>query len=40
MNAVSLFTFQTPGHDITEPREPGEDYKAGGPFTSMVEYLG
>jgi hypothetical protein len=41
MNAVTLFTVQTPGHDITVRHGPGEDYTdANGPFCRIAEYLG
>jgi hypothetical protein len=41
MDGVTLYTFQTQGHDITERHEPGEDYTDPfGPFHLIAEYLG
>jgi hypothetical protein len=41
MNAVTLYTFQTPGHDITAKQDPRSDYKdPGGPFFIIANYLG
>lgn len=41
MNAITLYTVQRVGHDITERHEPGENYTdPGGPFYDLAQYLG
>jgi hypothetical protein len=41
MNAITLFTVQIPGHDITARYEPREDYTdRKEPFCGIAEYLG
>lgn len=40
-DSFTLFTVQTPGHDITVRHEPSEDYtRPEGAFYEMAKYLG
>lgn len=35
-----LYTFQAPGHDITQKHEPTSDYRYGGAHYEIAQYLG
>lgn len=36
----TLYTVQSPTHDITRPWSAGRDYQPGGAYADMVQYLG
>ena len=37
---IKLYTYQSKGHDITQPFAPTPDYGAGGPYSAIAKFLG